>query len=227
MNRIVKFGIFLILATPGLTQAKEAYTSSFIENLPALEANSDDPGLLEWTKAGLNSGSYTKIRIPQPYIILSDKNKYKGLQPDQLKLLADRLGAIFSSRFEDIIDVVEETGPGVIVMNLALSDVTMKKKRSLLGYSPTGALLHAARANSKIANLDKLAEKIQLKEANLEVEFVDGGTGELIAVRVLMISGKVKGREDQSWQALRREISDLADRFYENYSASLFASGGS
>jgi len=135
MRRIIKLGLFLVLATPGLAQAKEAYTSSFIENLPALEANSDDPGLLEWTKAGLDAGSYTKIMIPQPYIFLSDKNKYKGLQPDQLKLLADRLGAIFSSRFEDIIDVVEETGPGVIVMNLQLSDLTMKKKRGLLGFT--------------------------------------------------------------------------------------------
>ena len=221
MRQIIRFGLFLMLISPVLTLAKEAFSSSFIENLPALEVNSRDANLLEWTKSGLVAANYKQIAIPQPYIILSDKNKYKGLQPDQLKLLADRLRTIFISRFDEIIDVVEEPGPGVIVMNIALSELTMKKKRGLLGYTPTGALLHAVRANSKIENLDKLAKKVQLKEANLEVEFVDGGTGELIAVRVLMISGKEKGREDQSWQALRKEISDLADRFYDNYFESL------
>lgn len=221
MRRFIGFFFFLILATPAPILAKEAYTSRFIENLPALEVSSDDPGLLEWTKDGLDISDYTKLAIPQPYIFLSDKNKYKGLQPDQMKLLADRLAAIFTARFEDIIDIVEEPGPGVMVMNLAVSELTMKKKRGLMSFTPTGALLHAARANSKIKNLDKLAKKIQLKNANLEVEFVDGVTGELLAVRVLMVSGKQKGREDQSWQALRREISELADRFYKNYSASL------
>ena len=221
MRRIIKLGLFLMLVTPGLISAKEAYTSSFIENLPALEASNDDSGLLEWTKDGLDISSYTKLAIPQPYIILSDKNKYKGLQPDQMKLLADRLSAIFSARFEDIIDVVDGAGPGVMVMNLAVSELTMKKKRGLLGYTPGGALLHAATANSKVENLEKMAKKVNLKNANLEVEFVDGVTGELLAVRVLMVSGKEKGREDQSWQALRREISELADRFYKNYSESL------
>lgn len=221
MTRFIRFGFILLLATPGLALAKEVYTSSFIENLPAPEASSDDPRLLEWTKDGLKIGDYTKLAIPHSYIFLSDKNKYKGLQPDQMKLLADRLSAIFKARFADTIDIVEEPGPGVMVMNLALSDLTMKKKRGLMSFTPTGALLHAARANSKVKNLDKLADKIQLINANLEVEFVDGVTGELLVVRVLMVSGKQKGREDQSWQALRREISELADRFNKNYSATL------
>jgi hypothetical protein len=227
MNVLAKFGIFLLIATPGLALAEDAYTSNFIENLPALQVSSTNSNMLEWSKDGVNGAEYTKLLIPQPYVFLSDENKYDGLQPDQMKLLADRLGAIFSSRFEDIIEIVDEPGSGVIVMNLAATEIVMKKKRGLLGYTPGGALLHAARADSKMEDLEEVANKVQLKGAHLEVEFVDGGTGELLAVRILMIEGKQEGREDESWYALRKEITDLADLFYENYAASLLKLGGS
>ena len=215
--------VVLLLICPATTIAKEKYESSFIEDLPALEKNSEDSNLLEWTGDNVNVLDYNSLHLPQPYIILSEKNKYRGLQPDQLKLFADRLDALFTTRFEEILDVVEQPGPGVLVMNLALTEVKMKKKRGLLGYTPGGALLHAATSQKKYEDLEQLAEKILLKDANLEIELVDGGTGELLAIRILTIEGKEKGREEKSWLGLRAELDDLIDRFSQNYQASLAA----
>ena len=220
MKQILRLSLLWMTLVPSLVLADEPYSSNFIENLPTLTASSDDSNLLEWTREGLNVAGYPELYVPQPYILLSEENKYRGLQPDQMKLLADRLGAIFRSRFDDIIGIKSQAGPGVMVMNIAITNLVMKKKRGLLAYSPTGALLHAVTANNKV-DLEKLASKVKMKGANLEIEFVDGATGELLAVRILTVTGKEDGREDQSWDALRREISELTDRFYVNYSASL------
>lgn len=54
-----------------------------------------------------------------------------------------------------------------------------------------------------------------MKDANLEVEFVDAATGELVGVRILQITGKEKGREEESWAAMRGEISAVAERFIQ------------
>ena len=53
--------------------------------------------------------------------------------------------------------------------------------------------------------------------AKLEVEGVDGASGDRIGVHILNIAGKQKGREEKSWEALKDEINDLAERFYKNY----------
>ena len=222
MKNVVILSLLLLLPAIGFSKN---YESSFIENMPKVSVSEADPQMLEWTKADLNLLSYGSLTIPQPVIILSDKNKYKGIQPDQQKLFADRLQAMFTSRFGDLIDIVDEPKADSLVMNIAVTELIMKKKRGILGYTPIGAVAHAATTNNKIEDMEKMAKKIQMKNANLEIEFVDAGTGEVVGVRILQISGKADGREEESWAAMRKEIQVLVDRFYTNYEAALANAG--
>jgi hypothetical protein len=222
MKNIAILSLLLLLPT---TAFSKNYESSFIEDMPKVTASEVDPDMLEWTKADINLLSYGSLAIAQPIIILSDKNKYKGIQPDQLKLLADRVEAMFTSQFGDMIDIVETPQSDSLVMNIAITELIMKKHRGVFGYTPGGALLHAATSNNKIEDVEKLAKKITMKDANLEVGFVDGGTGELIGVRILQITGKQDGRDEKSWPALRKEITALAERFSTNYKAALNNAG--
>jgi len=198
-----------------------ATASPFIEDMPKLSVNADDKNLKEWTKPGVKGSDYTKLMIPQPLIFLSEKNKYKGIQPDQMKLFADRVAMIFISKMGDVMEIVDQPGEGVMVVEMAITDLVMKKKRGLMGFTPGGALLHAATSQKQYANLQDLAKKIQLTGANLEVEMRDGATGERIAIRILDIEGKQKGREEKSWEALGMELRGLADRFHASYTASI------
>lgn len=210
----------LLLLFPAVGFSKN-YESRFIENMPKVTVSETDPQMLEWTKDDFNGMAYDTLAIPQPMIILAEKNKYKGIQPDQQKLFADRVQAIFISRFGDFVDIVDDPQRGTLVMNIAVTELMMKKKRSLLGFTPVGALVHAGTANSKIEDMEKLAKKIEMKDANLELEFIDGGTGELVAVRILQITGKEDGREEESWAALRKEVTTVAERFATNYRAAI------
>jgi hypothetical protein len=60
-----------------------------------------------------------------------------------------------------------------------------------------------------------------MKDTNLEIEMVDGATGDRVAIRVLRVEGKQKGREEKSWEAMQLELRTLAEKFHSNYSASI------
>ena len=132
-------------------------------------------------------------------------------------LIADAIAEAIATRFEGTLELVNEPGPGVIILYMALTDLKMKKKRGVLGYTPIGAIAHGATAQKKYEHPDKLAKKINMISAKLEVEGVDGASGDRIGVHILNIAGKQKGREEKSWEALKDEINDLAERFYKNY----------
>ena len=209
---------FFLLTLPLVSSAAK-YESSFIEDLPELSESKTDKSMLEWTSETANPLNYETLYIPQPVIILSDKNKYKGVQPNQKVMMADRVQAVAKAQFADMLEETGSVGKGTLVMNLAITGIIMKKKRSLLGFTPAGALMHAATSNLEYEDLEKFAKKIQLKGANLEVELVDGYTGELLAVRIIEIEGKTKGSDEESWQALRGHIERAFERFYVNYAA--------
>ena len=212
--------LLLVVMLPLYASAAK-YESQFIENLPELKKSSVDSDMLEWTLPSMKLASYTGLVVTQPYVFLAEKNKYDGLSPDQAKFIADRLAEAFIQKMGDVIDVNAAPGPGVMVMNIALTELKMKKKRGLLSFTPIGAVAHAATSQTEYEDMGKFAEKIKLDEANVEIELVDGGTGELLAIRILGIEGKEKGRDEDSWEGLKAEIMALADRFHTNYSRSL------
>lgn len=224
MRRAIQQLIILMMLASGITYASESYESSFIENLPTLTKSADDTGLLEWTKPEGNIAAYDKLLVSQPHIILSANNKYKGLNPDQMVLLADRLAASFTNRLGDALEIVDAPSEGTVLMNMAVTEVLLKKKRGLLGYTPIGAVAHAATSNSKVADLEALSQKVQLQGANLEIELVDATTGELLAIRILKIGDGKNIKGSESWDVTRQEIGELVERFYTNYTAALGAS---
>ena len=90
--------IFFLLTLP-LGSSVAAYESSFIENLPQLSESKTDKSMLEWTSDTANPLKYETLYIPQPVIILSDKNKYKGVQTNQKVMMAGRVQALAKAQF--------------------------------------------------------------------------------------------------------------------------------
>lgn len=208
---------FLLTSTALAKDQVEIPTKSdFIEDLPALEVAADDPDLFRWSPPGGPPAGYDKLMITQPEIFLAEDNRYKGLQPDQLKLLADSVAEAIATRMSDVIEVVDTRGPNTMVLEMALTDLKMKRKRSVLGYVPIGAVVHAV-AKNRDTETAEVAKKIILVNARLEAELVDGVSGERLGVNILVITRKQKDREEESWEALKEEIEDLADRFHANF----------
>jgi hypothetical protein len=157
---------------------------------------------------------YKSVIVDQPEIFIAADSKYRGAKGDQLKALADiaRLSAI--ARLEaGGFNVVDEPSADTIYMRWAITDLYLKKKkRGILSYTPLGMVVHA----TKSAATRDLWKKIDIVELNLEVEYTDVVTGEVLAAVVTHQQGfrKQKGTKVDvvSWQELEALFDTVGER---------------
>ena len=90
--------------------------------------------------------NYDKIMVDQPEIWIDPDSKYRGTKPDNIKAIADLMRENLTAKVIDRgYEVVDEPGPDVLYLRVAMTDLYLKKKRrGVLGYTPVGA----------VANLD-------------------------------------------------------------------------
>ena len=108
--------------------------------------------------------SYNKIMVDQPEVWLDKDSDYRGLKPDNAKAIADLIrGRITENLTHRGYEVVEEPGPDVLYLRLALTDLYLKKKRrGILSYTPVGAVLH-------------VGADLLLKDLMDEVDIIENG----------------------------------------------------
>jgi hypothetical protein len=182
-----------------------AGASDFIENMPELQPDTDRAGGMIWEKPGFNRAAYDKVFIEPVTIFISPNSDYKGLNADELKALADGYQESLVSTLEPEIAVVSKPGPGVLYIRSALVDVKLaNKKRGLLGYTPVGLVVTTA-ANAA-------GMRVSMKEATLEVELLDGASGERLGVLVDKAPAP-EGEKDLSWDSISKTFVFYASRF--------------
>src|SRR5450432_1037678 len=88
---------------------------------------------------------YTAVMVDQPEILISPNSDYKGAKPTDLQAIAELVR-------KDVVDamkaggygVVDASGPNVLYLKLAVTDLSLKrKKRGILGYTPIGFVVKA------------------------------------------------------------------------------------
>ena len=156
---------------------------------------------------------YNKLMIDQPEVFVSPETKYKGAKPDHLKVLSDTLRAAMIERFEaGGYTIVDAPGPDVLYMRWAITDLYLKKKhKNILAYTPVGFVVHTS---TQLAIRD-LWKKIDIVELNLETEFLDSESGELIAAAMLERGHrKSKGSKQElvSWEDLAATMHTFGER---------------
>jgi hypothetical protein len=182
-----------------------AADSEFIENMPALAQDPDRAGAMIWTKPGLDRAAYTRVMIEPITIFVSPDSDYKGLSADDLQALAIGFVETLTQTLEPDIPVVNQSGAGVLYMRAALTNVKLKKKkRSLLGYTPVGIVVTAAK--------DAAGKRISLKDAVLELEMLDSASGERLGVLVEK-APKAAETEELSWDSISETFAYYAERF--------------
>ncbi|MGB5306861.1 MAG: DUF3313 family protein, partial [Gammaproteobacteria bacterium] len=110
-------------------QQVSAAGSDFIENMPSLSADPDRPGAMIWIKEGFDGTQYTKLMIEPVTIFIADDSEYKGLNADELKVMADGFRESLTKALEPDVPVVSQPGAGVLYVRAAISNVHMAKKK--------------------------------------------------------------------------------------------------
>jgi hypothetical protein len=184
--------------------------SGFIEESPVLVPISGMEGAWHWNKPGLQFKDYDKILLADIEIFIAPDSKYKGIDADQMKILADSMRAVMIEALEPDYPVVSQPGPGVMGARIAITNVHLGKPKHRLGqYTPIGLLASGAK---KLAGKSK---NLSLKDASVEAEMFNVQSGERLAVRIdtkplRSMKGKPK---KMSWESIEESMKVYGNRF--------------
>ena len=128
------------------------------------------------------AGDYEAVIVDQPEIWIAEDSEYGGEKPENLVAIAELIREAFTARLiESGRTVVDEPGPNVLYLRLALTDLYLKKKkRRLLAYTPIGAV---AKAGADL--IREMMDKVDIIELALQFEAVDSETNEVLGAIVI------------------------------------------
>ena len=175
-------------------------TVCLYKQVPSLQHHDDIEGALYWRAPGAKA--YDRVILPQPEIFLHPDSKYKGIKPDQMKVLADTLREQFAIEISDRYPIVTEPGPTTVVVRVALSGMYMKKSRfRIWNVTPVGMSGYLVK--------NAVGKNVSLVEATLEAEALDSLSSDRLGVFV-----HKKGQHKDKERDLKEEKSSW-DEIYE------------
>ena len=201
--------LFLITTAFGFALAQDFQSSDFLSDYSQLKQSSDKYMNYTYLAEGApgKMAKYSAVMIDQPEIFIAPNSKYKGMKPDDMKQLADAFRAAMAASLSTTYMIVDQAGPNVLYVRFAISNVQLKKHRKgLLGYTPVGLVVGAA----KSAMTSDFTKKIDLKGLTVEVEILDSSSEEQLAALLETRSGKKD--EPASWAELEALIAVYSQR---------------
>ncbi len=199
--------VFLALAIgafsmPGLAQVP---FSGFLDDYEQLEPSDDVWMNYIYTQPGFREklSDTTAFMLEQPEIFVAADSKYGGMKPDDMKMMADTLRAVFAEALVEEFQIAASPGPNTLVMRMAFTNVQLKKKsRGLLGYTPVGFVVSSA----KKTMMNDFVDNIQLTEVVWEAEMLDSQTGERFAAIIAGLGNRETKKEFTSWDELMQAL---------------------
>ena len=144
---------------------------------PGPESDPDQSGFdFIYEKEGFDLKKYDKIMIDRVVFFLKKDAEYQGIDPDELKELADSFHQAFFDALGDDYPIVTEPGQGVLRIRSAITDLVPTKRalNLLTSVGPTGF------AYSTFKRITT-GVHAYVGEATLEAEFLDSETNEQLS----------------------------------------------
>jgi hypothetical protein len=147
-----------------------------------------------------------KIMIDQPEVFISPDSDYKGMKPDDALAISEALRtAVTGNISED--SQVEEVGPNVIYLRMAITNVHLKKKkRRLISYTPVGIVTNVA----KNIIISDMVKKIDLEQVTIEAQSINSVTGENLGTLIIKLSLAAEDESDEAtWENLTEQFDAI------------------
>ncbi len=200
-------GLFfsLLLMCSGVVRAGE---SGFLSNYEGLKFAPGEYGGKTVAVPNITDkmAAITKIMVDQPEIFIADESAYRGMKPNDALALAEALRKAVIADFP-AENVVEEPGPDVVYLRMAITDIHLKKKkRRLLSYTPVGFVAHTARSLA----VSDVMKKLDLAAVTIEMETLKAATGEHVGYLVIKFAPPGEGGSDAAnWDNLMSKFTAL------------------
>lgn len=207
MKHFHKAGIVLSMAIICST-ALQAGESGFLPSYEGLKFAPGEYGGKTVVTPGsaAKSAGFTKIMIDQPEIFIAEDSTYKGMKPEGVLAVAEALREAITDNMT-VLTVVDEPGPDVLYMRLAISDVHLtKKKRRLVSYTPVGLAFTAG----KNAITTDIMNKFDLVGVTIEGESLNAETGEYLGSLLIKLAPPEKATSDEAlWEAMKSRFDSM------------------
>ena len=151
--------------------------------------------------------------VDQPEILFSADSEYRGMKPEDIAELASIMRSVAKERLEERgrYKVVEQPGPDVLFVRMALTELYLKKKkRGVLAYTPVGAV-----AKLGTDALKETLSKVDIIEMTFEAELMDSTSQDVLSA--IVIPSGARKAEDQKEERMdmkefQAEIQEYASR---------------
>jgi hypothetical protein len=157
--------------------------SGFLSDYGRLKATQWGDGIQCWSEQNLKASSYNKVLVSRIVVSFSpsaDRRNQTMIDPSDLKTLTDYFHEALVKSLKSQMQIVDKTGPGVVVMRIALTDlVPTQVKDSIAGtLIPYAFILEAG---SGTATGRPAGSTPYMGETSMEMQFRDGVTGAVLA----------------------------------------------
>ncbi len=117
---------FALMGSIGLA-AEPKYSGFLGDNYKNLEPGPEGGAKMRWMKPGVMFGKYNKFMVDSVIFFLADDSEYKGIDPNEVKELADGFNQAIVAAFKDKYPIVAEPGPDVARIRIAITGVKESK----------------------------------------------------------------------------------------------------
>lgn len=186
---------------------KDVRKSGFIDDYSMLKPGGDDRAALVYINPDVDFKPYTKIMFERVTVMLSADADYKGIDPALFSELTDYYQNALIDAVRTGYKVVDQPGPGVLRVRVAITDIKPGKpvSNTLSSIIPVGIVVAGV---TKAASGDNLGTG----EAATEIVVVDSLSGEQLAAAVDRRQGG-KSMFRGKWTDTKQAFDHWAKRF--------------
>jgi hypothetical protein len=133
---------------------------------------------MHWLKPGVNFGKYDKLMLESVTFFLADDSQYKGIDPVEMKKLADLFNEDLINALKGTCPLVAEPGPDVLRLRIAITN--LEQGRPVL--SAVTAVTPAGPAGIKVTEKGDTGLWVGSGATTAEFMAIDSMTDEVVGV---------------------------------------------
>ena len=160
----------------------------FLSDYSKISKTKNPDGSYEYKNTAVDYAKYDKLLVDRIKIFFKDDSEYKGIDPDELKVLTDYFYEAINKEVGDAYPMVKEPGPDVLRLRVAVTDLVPNKPEASVATLVV-PFLWVADAGTGVAKGDT-GSTVFTGEATVEVEALDSESSEQLVAFIETETGK-------------------------------------
>lgn len=175
-------------ATASAPKFGDYQSKGFLTDYSKISKTKDSTGSYEYRDPNVDYKKYNKLLVDRIKIWFKDDSDYKGIDPDELKVLTDYFYEAISKAVGDVYPMVKEAGPNVMRLRIAVTDLVPNKPEASV-TTLVIPFLWVGEAGTGVAKNDT-GSTMFTGEATLEVEALDSVSSQQLVAHIETETGK-------------------------------------